>query len=259
MIATFLILTGVFFIGAFAGSFAHTLAIRLKDKSVILGRPRCVHCQTGLKPHHLVPVFSWLLLRGRCAFCRRPIQVYYPVVEGLSGLLFLIAFVRHPFVADFGSFLFEALFALVLLLLVVFDWRWKLLPLEFIGASALVFGVWNVLAGYRSLSSVLIGLAAGAGFLGLQVLVSRGKWLGSGDPWMGGLLGLALGWPLIGVGLYFTYLLGGLVAFFLVMDGAKLDRQRLPFAPLLAAGALSALWFGPRLVALVQVVWYGAV
>jgi prepilin signal peptidase PulO-like enzyme (type II secretory pathway) len=75
---------------------------------------------------------------------------------------------------------------------------------------------------------------------------------------MGGFLGAALGWPLIAVNLYFTYLLGGLVAAYLIISRKYKSNARLPFAPLLGLGALLALWLGPDLVALVRSLWYGA-
>ena len=249
-----------FILGTVLASFVNVLVVRLKDASTVWGRSQCVHCKTVLKPHHLVPIVSWLVLKGKCASCKKPIHIQYPLVELLGGILGVIAYARHPFLvapAEFGRFAFEIVLSMDLLMLTTFDFRWKLLPVEFIAGSALVFGLWNVFAGYLSVASVLIGCAVGVGFLGAQVLVSRGKWMGSGDPWMGGLLGLALGWPGIGINLYFTYIFGGALAIVLLFSGRYKRNTRVPFGPLLAIGGLLTIWVGPLVEFWVRMVLNG--
>lgn len=235
-----------FVLGACFGSFANVLIYRLHDHSAITGRSHCPECKTTIKPRHLVPILSWILLRARCASCGKRIHFQYPAVEAGMGVLFLIAFLRHPTVLvgqDFSAFAFETVFSFVLLGLVVFDLRWKLLPVEIMAGSAAVFALWSFLAG-MPLWSLAAGVAFGVSFLLIQVLLSRGKWMGSGDPWLGGLIGAALGWPLVGVSFYLTYLIGGAVALFLLTSGLAKRSARVPFAPMLAGGALLAVWFG---------------
>lgn len=241
-------------LGAVLGSFANVLIIRMKDASTLWGRSQCVHCKTPLKPRHLVPIVSWLLLRGRCAFCRKPIHFQYPAVEALAACLTLAAFLRHdPILSphEIWSFLFEMFFALDLLVLVAFDLRWKLLPIEFMAGSAIFFSVWNALSG-TSILAILTGVAVGAGFLYAQVFLSKGRWMGEGDPWAGGLIGAALGWPGMGFALYLTYVAGGVLAAFLLISGLVKRGGRIPFAPFLAFGAILALWFAPVLAQLLE-------
>jgi prepilin signal peptidase PulO-like enzyme (type II secretory pathway) len=240
--------------GSALGSFANVLVIRMREASSLWGRSACVHCKTPIAAKHLVPVLSWFVLGGKCASCGRPIHIQYPLVEGLAGLFALMAFLRHNPLdggAEAGLFLFELLFSMSLLVLVAFDWRWKLLPLEFMAGSTIVFAVWRMLGGVP-FSSVAIGTVVGAGFLGVQVLLSRGKWMGSGDPWAGALVGAALGWPGVGFALYLTYIIGGLAAVYLLLSGIVRRGTRIPFVPLLASGALLALWFEPSLLRLVD-------
>lgn len=237
--------------GTIFGSFANVLVFRLRERSTVLGRSKCVHCGENIKPQHLVPIFSYFILRGRCASCRKKIHFQYPLVEFAAGVLAVGASLRHPFLIDphqISGFLFEAFFLIDLLILVTFDLRWQLLPIEFMAGSTLVFGAWAWISGIISLPSLLIGLAVGVGFLGVQVIVSRGAWMGSGDPWMGALLGATLGWPKVGLGLYVTYIAGGLFAAGLLISGTYKRGARIPFAPLLAFGGLVALWFGDQIV-----------
>lgn len=145
--------------------------------------------------------------------------------------------------------MFEIVLIIVLVSLAICDWRWKLLPVEIMAAAAGIFAVWNLFIGRLPFRSIVIGLLVAVVFLGLQVWISRGQWLGAGDPWLGAILGAALGWPMVAVSFYFTYLLGGLVALFYFLSGQYRRGKRVPFAPLLAAGGLLALLFGQPVAA----------
>ncbi len=244
---TFLGGASAFALGAVFGSFANVLVIRMKDASSLWGRSRCVHCKSVIRPHHLVPIVSWFVLGGRCADCGKKIHIQYPLVEALAALLALVAFFRHDFLADpsrLAAFLFEFVFLLDMLVLVAFDLRWRLLPVEFMIGSALVFASWQLMTGALMFPSVILGMVVGGGFLGVQVLISRGRWMGLGDPWAGALIGAALGWPMIAYALYATYIVGGITAIFLFLSGLAKRGARVPFAPFLATGALLAIWFG---------------
>lgn len=234
-------------LGAILGSFLNVLILRLREGVTILGRSRCVHCEQQLKARHLVPILSWLVLGGRCAFCRRPIHVQYPLVEIGSMLLLFLAYVRHPFFLQssaWPAFTFESLIFLTLLALVTFDLRWKVLPIEPMVIAAAVALVWNGLSGALPWTSILGGAVFGAVFLGAQVLLSRGRWMGEGDPWLGVLMGAFLGWPAIGIAFYLTYVGGGLLMLVLLLAGVIHRGTRVPFAPFLALGTLGALLFG---------------
>lgn len=236
-----------FALGMSLGSFINVLVYRLRMGISILGRSYCPECKTRIKPKHLVPVISWIVLNGRCVTCESRINFQYPLVEFISGVIAMVVMARYfPFTSGFADLnlaLFELAFALTLVFLAVFDWRWKLLPIEFMIGATILFGGWSALTN-GSLQPFIFGIAFGAVFLGLQVLLSRGKWMGAGDPWLGALLGAGLGWPNVGVGMYLTYLIGGFLVFVLLLIGLVKRQSRIPFAPLLAIGGISALWFG---------------
>lgn len=252
-------------LGACLGSFANVVAMRWHEGVSVRGRSMCPDCRTPLRARHLVPIVSWLWLRGRCAECRRPIHAQYPLVEAAAALLAVGTAWRHPpFAADtFLPFLFELLFLVALLVPVVMDIRWKELPLEWLvgmGAAGLAANVAGIgfAAGpdaWTRFGSSLCAMAAGAAFFGLQWRLSRGRWLGEGDVWMGGALGAALGWPIAAWGVYAAYLLGGLVAAVGLLLGAFRRGQQMPFGPMLAAGAVSALWLAPAAEAWMRAYW----
>ncbi len=245
--ALFLLLT--FALGSIIGSFLNVLVYRIYQGATIVGRSECVHCQVKLKPQHLIPVFSWLMLKGRCADCGKKIHIQYPLVEASTGIIFAITAGVHwsGFLLGSTSILTlirDFLFVSVLILCVTFDLRWKLLPVEIMAGAGLVFAAWNILTKTASIEQTVLAIAVGAGFLGLQYLLTKGRSLGGGDIWLGAMLGAMLGWPGIGVSLYLTYIVGGItLAVFLAFHIVK-RTSRIPFAPLLAGGALLALWIG---------------
>lgn len=247
-----LALTAVFvvFLGAALGSFANVVVVRMKEGTSIRGRSRCPDCRKTIKTKHLVPIVSWFMLRMRCAMCGKAIHWQYPAVETAGAVLALIAFFRFAAGATpLGGpqFFFELALSFILLVIVAFDLRWQLVPMEFAVASAMVIGAGRILLGYEWLDPVL-GAVTVSVVLGLLVMVSRGAWMGEGDPVVGLLMGAALGFPLAVVGLFLAFIIGGAVAAALLLQGAVTRKTPVPFAPFLAAGALVALWWqGPIL------------
>ena len=153
----------IFLFGACLGSFLNVVIIRWKNASSILGRSACPNCRKQIRPQHLVPILSWIVLRGRCADCHQPIHFQYPLVEMGAALLTVFAFFRHDFFSTHAAlepFLFELIFTLVLLIISVFDLRWKLVPVELLLAGTVIFTLWNFLLARHSLwSLVKIGRA----------------------------------------------------------------------------------------------------
>ncbi|MSR85558.1 prepilin peptidase, partial [Candidatus Uhrbacteria bacterium] len=145
-------------------------------------------------------------------------------------------------------FLFELIFSYLLLLVSVFDFRWKLIPVELLLTGTAIFTLWSFLSMRFSLVSLVLGIAVGFLFLGIQVWISGGKWMGEGDPWLGAFLGAALGWPSIGISLYLTYIGGALLALVIFFSGNYKRGFRIPFAPLLSIGGILSLWFSPLVV-----------
>ncbi|MFA4954725.1 MAG: prepilin peptidase [Patescibacteria group bacterium] len=238
-------------LGGVLGSFANVLIIRWHEDVSIGGRSACPQCKTTLKPRHMIPVLSWFMLGGRCASCRKKIHFQYPLVEATAALLGIVAALRHDPFSDW-VFWFEFIVSVGLLVPVVMDIRWQELPVEYLaglGVFSLVFRIWLIPGGLSAWLMLLLAAGGATAFFGLQWLLSRGRWLGSGDIWFGALMGCVLGWPGVALGIYAAYVLGGLIAALGLLTGILKRGSRLPFAPALAAGTLIALWFGPQILA----------
>jgi leader peptidase (prepilin peptidase)/N-methyltransferase len=240
-------------LGACFGSFANVLAIRLHDESSLLGRSRCPSCNTVIRPRHLVPVFSWLALRGRCADCGAKIHVQYPLVEILTACLSIVIATRFDPFSNVWYYA-ELLLVVALVVCAVMDFRWKELPLELMVLVGGVAGIARMLVALSHGTAVTellsLGLACivAIGFFGAQWLVSKGAWLGSGDIWFAGMMAFVLAWPGTLVGMYLSYVVGGVVVLGLFLVGVVRRGTRIPFAPALACGLLLAQWYGDRVV-----------
>ncbi|MFA6099523.1 MAG: prepilin peptidase [Patescibacteria group bacterium] len=244
--------------GAVFGSFANVVAIRTHDESSLWGRSHCVECKTPLKIRHLVPVLSWLIQKGKCETCGKRIHIQYPLVELAGALLAIITVARYmsvPLEIAWPWILFEFFFGLALLIFLVMDARWMELPIEMMVGAGVIFTVWNMLLRVVSGEpaaevawSHIVGFAVVACFFLLQWVVSRRRWIGSGDIWLGAVIGAVLGWPVVGIAIYFAYIFGGSAALVLLLIGKLKPGTRVPFAPALAAGALAAIWWAPWLM-----------
>lgn len=240
-------------LGGALGSFANVLILRWHEGVSLMGRSECPHCKTQIRARHLIPIFSWLWLKGKCAECQRKIHIQYILVEVAGALLGIAAALRfNPF--DFSvatSFWFEFIVTVALLVPVVMDIRWQELPVEYLGWLGLVAFVYRLVLApsyWPVILSTIIALLAVTIFFGLQIIVSNGKWLGMGDIWFGIFMACVLGWPNIGVAVYAAYLIGGAIAIIGLLANIFKRKTRLAFAPMLAFGMLVALWFGDAFV-----------
>lgn len=243
-------------LGLCFGSFANVIIIRLHEMSSLHGRSHCVACNKVLRPQHLIPLLSWFWLRGRCAYCQEPIHIQYPLVELAGAILLVIAALRHdPFGSEFPLFIFESVIYFGLLIIVGMDLRWKEMPLELMIGLGIFAVLFHVLRAQQTgmvlitIERLVLGAGVAVGFFGLQWLLSKGRWIGSGDIWFGGVMGFVAGWPGTAVALYLSYLAGGLVVACLLITGVIRRGMRVPFAPALATGLVLTLWFGESIQA----------
>lgn len=246
-----------FLFGASFGSFVNLVADRLPvGMSLVSPRSSCPGCGRRLTPLELVPVLSYLALRGRCYQCGNSISVRVLAVELLLGLLAL--YLWRSLDSSWALALVFGFVALFLLLAVI-DLEQGIIP-DFLvysglGVAVLLSPWWRVLGLDREflgglgpgwlLSGSLAGGVAGAGFFGLVIVASRGG-MGWGDVKMGALVGVVCGIPGSIVAFLIAVLSGGLVAALLLALRLRRRKQTMPFGPFLAlGGTLALLWGSP--------------
>lgn len=229
-----------------------------KDLSILHGRSMCPQCHHALRAVDLLPLVSWLALRGKCRYCKAPISWQYPLVEVTLTVLYVVSYLLWPFTFDaHGLFLFGVwLVALIgLLALLVYDMRWMILP------NAIVFPLTGLAlvqvlvvafvfdGGLGSLLFALYSLLIAGGIFYAIFVLSRERWIGGGDVKLGFALGLLLGSPWLALLLLFTAsLLGTLVSLPGLLTNKLSRTSRIPFGPFLIVATVIVMLFGRQLV-----------
>ena len=242
-------------LGLFVGSFLNVCIDRLpRGQSIINPPSHCTACNRKLGIFDLVPLFSYLWLRGRCRYCRAPIPLRLPVVEGVTSLLFTFLY------WEFGLGLELAIslvYASLLIVIFVIDLENQLVldKVTYPGmALAFAFSFfWPDIGTVSSLEvggiklGMMLSSLAGGGIglvaMALPLIIYR-RGMGMGDVKLGALVGLMTGYPLVLVALLLAVITGGLVGAILLAFKIKKRKDPIPFAPFLATSAMVTLLWG---------------
>ena len=236
----------IFIYGLVIGSFLNVVIYRLpKGENIAVVRSHCMSCGYQLKWYDLIPVFSYLVLGGKCRKCKTRLSIQYPLIELLNGSLYLIVFVR--FGVSMDSLLYCLLFS-ALLALSVIDFRTYEIPVG-INYFILVLGLIHLLPHWKQWGEYMIGFLAVSVFLYLLYLFSGGRAIGGGDVKLMAACGLFMGWKLI----VLAFLLGCILGAVIHMMRMKISGEShvLAMGPYLSAGIMLTALFGNEFLA-----WY---
>ena len=244
-----------FILGSIVGSFLNVVADRtMNGQSIIFGRSKCDFCNAKLSTFDLVPILSFVGLRARCRYCNHKLSWQYPIVETLTGMLFVLTL--GFFVAQASTSLFLLFYHLVviciLIIVSIVDFKFSLVPTAFVFAASLFALFWNYfgLSSADFVLSVVSAFILAFGFLAI-VILTRGRGMGTGDIPLVFLIGLFLGWPNSIAAIFLAFLTGAVVSVLLLTVGKKKLGQTIPFAPFLVFGTLVILFWGERIIS-----WY---
>ncbi len=249
-------------LGLCFGSFVNALVWRLRKKrNFVSERSECTHCHHVLAWYDLVPVVSWISLKGKCRYCHKKIDDS-PLTEVGVSATFVLSYVFWPFGFSVGGWALLVIWLFMIVLLAaafLYDLRWMLLPdkltfplvgLGVVWAFIYYLGVEQVSLASAGLE-IIFGLTSVAGVYGLLYIVSKGAWVGLGDVKLGIFMGLTLGWWR-GV---LAVILANIIAFLIILPGllsGKIKRtSRIPFGPFLIVATVIALLFGSAIIS-----WY---
>jgi len=247
----FLIYLSIFVFGLIFGSFLNCVIYRLHSgESFLKGRSYCPNCQHILSWPDLIPVFSFLILKGKCRYCHKPISLQYPLVELATGTVFLLIFWNLEF--GIWDLLFRLLISCFLIIIFVYDLKHYIIPDQVIYPAIVIAFLYNI---YQftidnqqlTINNFLSAFGAAAFFLTL-VLISHEKWLGWGDVKLAFLMGLFLGWPKILLALFLAFFIGAIIGIELIILGKKTLKSEIPFGPFLVSGTFLALFFGQKIL-----------
>lgn len=234
------------FLGASMGSFLNVVASRTLEDRSWWGKERsiCPRCGEPLKWKDLIPVISYLMLRGRCRYCNTPIPSRYFIAE-ITGAV----------VGGFLAFRWGMSYAAIIALLTAYGLLLNGITDLYSGyiydLYALIPGIaaiaLRVAGGWPAILDGIAGAALGFGIIALIILISRGG-MGWGDANLMAGTGAALGWKMTGVALYLGFMTGGIIAIILLLLKIVKRKDAIPLGPFLAAGGLFALLFGPAVL-----------
>ncbi|MEX0934199.1 MAG: prepilin peptidase [Candidatus Saccharimonadales bacterium] len=229
-----------------------------ENHSVIHGRSICTSCHHKLSAKDLVPIISWIILKGRCRYCHNRISWQYPVVEITVMLLGIISFLLWPWelnnlVGYLQVFIWVNIVG-VFVALSVYDFKWYLLPNKMMTSLLVLVVIYQGLRAVEGVSinewliSPLIGGVGAFVFFYILYLIGRGKWMGGGDVKLALVLGLMLGGISILVGLFLAFNIAAIASLIMIATGARSRKDVIPFGPFLMIGAWLALHFSNDLI-----------
>lgn len=243
MLPTILLYIIIFLYGIVIGSFLNVLIYRLpKKENIVTTRSHCMNCGYQLKWYDLVPIFSYLVLGGRCRKCKTRISVQYPIIEALNGCLYLIVFYKFGMSVD--SLLYCLLFS-ALLTLSVIDFRTYEIPIG-INVFILLLGLVRVITDWTNWADYLIGFLAVSVFLYLIYIITHGRGIGGGDVKLMAVCGLVLGWKLILSGFFLGCIIGS-ICHLIRMKISHADHV-LAMGPYLSVGVMIAALWGNQMI-----------
>ena len=212
-----------------------------QGKSFLKGRSFCPNCKHQLSWQDLIPIFSFIILRGHCRYCQKKISIQYPLVEFFTGIIFvLIYLLRSDLLGRSDLLIFNFVVSCFFIIIFVYDLKHYIIPDKVVFPAigiALIFNFLNILSAVGA-----------AGFFFLIVLISRGKGMGIGDIKLAFLMGLFLGWPNIIVALFLAIFLGAIMGIGLIISGKKTLKSEVPFGPFLTIGVFLALFWGEKII-----------
>lgn len=272
MIALYLMSPVVWFVfvfGACIGSFLNVVILRVPEKTFLKNaRSVCPACGAQIPAWYNIPVLSWLMLRGKAKCCRAKISIQYPLVELVTALIFVVCYVQNPFIGwtlqsilwDLDTalrFAHAVTFVSILLVCSVIDIRLMIIPdvisLPMIALTPVVAWLHPDL----DMTSALLGVVAGGGFLygiaWLYWIVRKEYGMGFGDVKLLAAIGGWLGYQGVFPALFLGSMIGSIIGVVVLTLAKRFSWQaRIPFGPFLAGGAVLHLWIGPEIFALIS-------
>lgn len=241
----------VIFLGLCFGSFANVLIWRLpRNQSISRPRSQCPGCGNTLRWFHNIPVLSWLVLRGRCAYCRTKISWIYPTVELITAALFATFYARYGLSWTTLGFWYMSL---TLVAVFFIDLEHQIIPNKLTYPGVLVGLATSIFSSHLPWHQSLLGAAVGAGvFIGVAVLghyMFKKESMGGGDVKLAAMLGAFLGIGRILLVFVLSAAIGLVISLVAMAVSEKIRRERIiPFGPFIALATFVVAFYGEQIV-----------
>lgn len=243
----------IFILGLIVGSFSNVCIYRIpRNKSIIYPASHCPKCRSKIKTVDNIPLLSFFLLKGRCRNCKSKISIQYPVVELLTGLIYLIIYLVYGL--SIQSLIYIILSS-ALIIIAFIDLNEQIVP-DVISLPGIVIGfIISFFVSYISYMNSALGVLVGGGIIliiGLAgSVIFKKEAMGGGDVKLAAMIGAFLGWRYIIISLFLGFFLGALAGIFLILSKIKSREDAIPFGPFIVLGSFITLLWGEKIIS-----WY---
>jgi len=268
--ATLITKVFIFILGSAVGSFLNVLIDRLPKNEKITGWSHCDNCKEKLRWYDLIPVFSFVFLRGKCRYCHKKLSWQYPIVEMVTGIALVYVLSFRPSEARGGIFLSDpstslplvaslrmtAMLGIISCLIVVFfsDLKYHLISdyilLALFGFSILDKFFNNITIQQYSnffISGLIVALP-----IFLIYYFSRERAMGLGDVYLSAITGFLLSWKVGYLALYIAFVTGAIFGSFLIVLHKKKLKSKIPFGPFIVIGTMVMLFWGEKIMEIIK-------
>lgn len=233
----------LFIVGTVVGSFLNVCIYRIpREESVVLPPSHCPYCNTTLKFIDLIPIISFIIQKGRCRYCGEKISLRYPLVESITGIIFILTYTSYGISLKGLIFL---IFSSSLIVIFFIDLSFQIIPnvVTYPGiVLGLFFSHWTV-----GLKDALYGFILGVSIFLILGLLWKGG-MGGGDIKLAGMMGTFLGVKSLIFALFFSFLLGSFVGIILIILKLKTLKTHIPFGPFLVVGSFLLLFYQEQIL-----------
>ena len=243
----------IFILGLIVGSFSNVCIYRIpKNESIIFPASHCPKCHSPIKPVDNIPLLSYILLKGRCRNCKCKISIQYPIVEFLSGLIYLIIYLTYGL--SIQSLIYIILSS-ALIIIAFIDLNEQIVP-DVISLPGILIGfIISFLVPYISFTNSALGVFVGGGIILIIGLagstIFKKEAMGGGDVKLAAMIGAFLGWRYIIISLFLGFFLGALAGIILIISKIKSSEDAVPFGPFIVLGSFITLLWGEKIIS-----WY---
>jgi len=240
----------IFILGLIVGSFSNVCIYRIpRNESIIYPASHCPKCRSRIQPFDNIPLLSFILLKGRCRNCKTKISIQYPMVELLTGLIYLIIYLIYGLSVQT---LIYIILSSALIIIAFIDLNQQILP-DVISLPGIMVGfILSFFVPYISFINSALGVLVGGGIIlviGLAgSVIFKKEAMGGGDVKLAAMIGAFLGWRYIIISLFLGFLLGALVGIILILSKIKSREDTVPFGPFIVLGSFITLLWGEKII-----------
>lgn len=240
----------IFILGLIVGSFSNVCIYRIpRNESIIYPASHCPKCRSNISPKDNIPLLSYVLLKGRCRNCKSKISIQYPIVELITGLIYLLIYLIYGF--SIQTLIYIVL-ASALIIVAFIDLNEQIVP-DVISLPGIVIGlIISFFVPYISFINSGLGVVAGGGIILIIGLVGsvifKKEAMGGGDVKLAAMIGAFLGWRYIVISLFLGFFLGALAGIFLIISKIKSREDVVPFGPFIVLGSFITLLWGGKIL-----------